>query len=62
MRFNPTAQTRAGFSNVLGVSATFLRSCSKWLGLAISSKVIGSSILFGKLVLGGGLNASRSIG
>ncbi len=59
MRFNPTAQSRPGFSNILGVSATYRRNYPNYLGLAFASKIIGSSILIGKLVMGGVLNASR---
>lgn len=50
MRFNTTAGTHAGLSNIFGISASFRRRCSKRLSLSIMFQNIGTLILSGKLV------------
>ncbi len=54
MRLYPTATSRSGFSNIFGIVAPFRQTCSKLSDLAITFQIIGSSILIGVLVLGGG--------
>ena len=59
MRFYPTAFSRSAFQKYSAKLLRFGKTCSKLPGLALTFQIIGSLILIGVAVLGGGGKTRR---